>query len=49
MFKIDGYIICIDIYLMEEREREEHIKRQQKKYTVLLQEHGKVLQEYTEL
>lgn len=34
---------------MEEREREEHIRRQHKKYTVLLQEHGKVLQEYTEL
>jgi predicted nucleic acid-binding Zn-ribbon protein len=34
---------------MEEREREEHIRRQQKKYTVLLQEHGRVLEEYTEL
>jgi hypothetical protein len=34
---------------MEEREKEEHVKRQHKKYTVLLQEHGKVLQEYSEL
>jgi hypothetical protein len=34
---------------MEEREREEHMRRQQRKYTVLLQEHGKVLQEYSEL
>lgn len=34
---------------MEEREREEHIKRQQRKYTVLLQEHGKVLNDYVEL
>jgi hypothetical protein len=34
---------------MEEREREEQLRRQQKKYTVLLQEHGRVLQEYSEL
>lgn len=34
---------------MEDREREEHVRRQQKRYSVLLQEHGKVLQEYTEL
>lgn len=34
---------------MEERERDEHMRRQQRKYTVLLQEHGKVLQEYSEL
>jgi type I restriction-modification system DNA methylase subunit len=34
---------------MDEREREEYIKRQHKKYTVLLQEHGRVLQEYNEL
>ena len=43
-FAIEYYILR-----MEEREKEEHVKRQHKKYTVLLQEHGKVLQEYSEL
>ena len=34
---------------MEDRERDEHFRKQHRKYSLLLQEHGKVLQEYREL
>jgi hypothetical protein len=32
---------------MEDREKEEHVRRQHRKYSVLLQEHGRILQEYS--
>jgi hypothetical protein len=34
---------------MEEREREEHMRRQQRKYTVLFQEYSELEQEVNEL